>query len=151
MILDVLENAAFHVERNKGFAEAFKFLQRPDLKDLPAGKYPIDGDRVYAMIAIEPGRGKEGALLEAHRNYIDIQLVLEGVDEMGWRPTPTCVDQQGDYNEEQDALLFADPPDAWITTRPGSFVVFYPADAHMPSISDELLHKIIVKVPFADV
>ena len=97
MILDVLENAAFHVERNKGFAEAFKFLQRPDLKDLPAGKYPIDGDRVYAMIAIEPGRGKEGALLEAHRNYIDIQLVLEGVDEMGWRPLKKLHSKSGEY------------------------------------------------------
>jgi len=32
-----------------------------------------------------PGRAREAAKLECHRRYIDIQLVLEGVDEMGWK------------------------------------------------------------------
>jgi len=151
MILDILENAKFHVDRNKGFEKAFEFLARPDLKDLAAGKYEIDGDRVYAMVQIGPGREKEGALLEAHRDYIDIQLVLEGLDEMGWKATSTCVNPKGEYIADDDARLYSDSPDAWITVGAGSFVVFYPADAHMPSISDGQLHKVVIKVPFADV
>jgi biofilm protein TabA len=41
------------------------FLSRPDLRELPVGKHDIDGERIYAMISKDPGRGKEGALLEA--------------------------------------------------------------------------------------
>jgi YhcH/YjgK/YiaL family protein len=74
MILDVLKNAQFHVNRNPGMAKAFAFLERPDLKDLPVGTYEIDGKRVYAMVQIGAGRPREGAMLEAHREYIDIQV-----------------------------------------------------------------------------
>ncbi len=151
MILDVLKNAQFHVNRNPGMAKAFAFLERPDLKDLPVGTYEIDGKRVYAMVQIGAGRPREGAMLEAHREYIDIQVVLDGVDEMGWKPTPTCEQLDMEYDPGADAMLFADEPDAWITTRPGSFVIYYPADAHMPNISTDVLHKIVVKVPFAEV
>ena len=151
MVLDVLHNAKFYVDRNPGMAKAFEFLLRPDAKDLPAGTYEIDGDRVYAMVQTNPGRPREGALLEAHREYIDIQLVLAGVDEMGWRPTQSCKQLDREYDPESDAMLYSDEPDAWITTRPGSFVIYYPEDAHMPNVSEDTLHKIVVKVPFADV
>ena len=66
MILDVLENAHRYLPLNKGFAKAFEFLMRPDLKELPVDKYEIDGNRVYAMVAKDPGRKKEDALLETH-------------------------------------------------------------------------------------
>jgi len=35
MILDALENAHRYLALNKGFAKAFEFLLRPDLKELP--------------------------------------------------------------------------------------------------------------------
>ncbi|MCE5210457.1 MAG: YhcH/YjgK/YiaL family protein, partial [Deltaproteobacteria bacterium] len=96
MISDVLENAHRYLALHKGFAEAFDFLLRPDLKELPAGKHEIDGENVYAIVAKEYGRRKEDALLETHEKYIDIQLILAGTDEMGWKPGSLCKKPSGE-------------------------------------------------------
>lgn len=149
MILDVLENAQHYLVMGKGFARAFAFLLRPDLKELPAGRYEVDGERVYAMVSRGPGRSKEDALLEAHERYIDIQLVLSGTDNMGWKPRSSCSRPSGAYDDASDVQFFADEPDAWMPVESGAFAVFFPEDAHMPLISSGQLHKVVVKVAAA--
>ena len=89
---------------------------------------------------------KEDALIEAHDKFIDIQLVLEGTDNMEWKPKTSCLKPPGEYNRETDAQFFADHPDTWIKTKSGSFVIFFPENAHMPLISLGQLHKVVVKV-----
>ena len=146
MILDTLENVYRYSPLNKGFKKAIEFLLRPDLNELPVDKYEIDGDRVYAMVAKDPGRKKEDALLEIHREYIDIQVVLKGTDEMGWRSITSCKQPSGEYNKKSDILFYDDEPTAWLPVESGFFVIFFPEDAHMPLISSGQLHKVIVKV-----
>jgi len=146
MILDVLGNAHRCLALNKGFSKAVAFLLRPDLIELPVGRYEIDGDRVYAMVAKDQGRRKEDALLETHEKYIDIQLVLAGTDDMGWKSKSSCKKPTGEYDTESDIQFFADDPDVWIPVKRDFFVIFFPEDAHMPLISAGQLHKVIVKV-----
>ena len=146
MILDVLENANRYLPLNHGFAKAFEFLMRSDLQELSVGRYEIDGDRVYAMVAKEPGRRKEDALLEIHEKYIDIQLVLAGTDDMGWKHKSSCKHPAGEYDPEDDIQFFADKPDAWLATASGAFAIFFPEDAHLPLVSSGDIHKVVVKV-----
>lgn len=146
MILDVLENAHRYVALHQGFAQAFEFLGRPDLPELPAETYEIDGERVYAMVAKETGRKKEAALLETHERYIDIQLVLAGTDTMGWRAKSLCQQPAGEYDPETDLQFFTDEPDVWLPTPRGAFAIFFPEDAHMPLISSGQIHKVVVKI-----
>lgn len=146
MILDTLENAEKYIALHRGFAAAFAFLGRPDLRDLPVGKHEIDADRVYAIVAKEPGRRKEDAQLETHDRHIDIQFILSGTDTMGWKPKSSCRQPAKEYDEVKDIEFFSDEPDAWIAVRPGAFAIFFPEDAHLPLISDGLIHKVIVKV-----
>jgi YhcH/YjgK/YiaL family protein len=146
MILDVLENAHRYLALNKGFVKAIEFLLCPDLKELPVGKYEIDGDRVYATVSKDPGRKKEDALLETHEKYIDIQLVVAGTDDMGWKPKLSCKQPSGEYDQKRDVQFFADDPEVWLATKSGSFAIFFPEDAHMPLISSGQLHKVVVKV-----
>ncbi|MCE5212674.1 MAG: YhcH/YjgK/YiaL family protein, partial [Deltaproteobacteria bacterium] len=96
--------------------------------------------------AKEYGRRKEDALLETHEKYIDIQLILAGTDEMGWKPGSLCKKPSGEYDQKNDEQVFTDEPDAWISTQSGSFVIFFPEDAHMPLISSGRIHKVVVKV-----
>ena len=149
MILDVLENAHRYQDLHKGFAKAMKFLLRRDLKELPLGKYEIDGDRVYAMVSKEPGRGKGEAPLETHEKYIDIQLVLAGTDDMGWKPKSLCKRPSDRYDKENDIQFFTDQPAAWLSVESGSFAIFFREDAHAPLISPGELHKVVVKVAAA--
>ena len=149
MILDILGNAHCYLALNKGFAKAIEFLLRPDLKDLPVDKYEIDAERVYAIVSRSPGRKKEEAQLEAHEKYIDIQLVLAGTDDMGWKPKSLCKQPAGEYDQKTDVQFFMDEPDAWLSTESGAFAIFFPEDAHMPLISSGQLHKVVVKVAVA--
>jgi biofilm protein TabA len=146
MILDILENGHQYFGLNPGFKKAFQFLVRSDITELPTDRFEIDGDRVYAMVAKDMGRRKEDALLETHQKYIDIQLILAGTDNMGWKPRSSCKQPSGVYDQETDLQFFSDQPDAWLTTKPGAFAIFFPEDAHMPLISPEQLHKVVVKI-----
>ena len=149
MILDVLENANRYLAFHKGFAKAFDFLLQPDLKELPVGKYEIDGNLIYAMVSKEHGRRKEDALLETHEKYIDIQLILMGTDDMGWKPKSLCKKPAGKYDQKNDEQIFMDEPDAWLSAKSGAFAIFFPEDAHMPLISSDQIHKVIIKVAVA--
>ena len=146
MILDILKNADLYLNLNDGFEKAFEFLQRSDLDKLKADRYEIDGDRVFAMVAKEQGRNKSDAKLETHVKYIDIQMVLSGVDNMGWRPKIDCNHQSTEYDVEKDIQFFNDDPSAWISVESGVFAIFFPHDAHLPLISSEKIHKVVVKI-----
>lgn len=146
MIMDVVNNAPRYVTLHKGFSKAIDFLLRPDLKDLPEAKYEIEGDRIYAMVSKDFGQKREDALLETHEKYIDIQLVLAGTDDMGWKPKTWCDQPAGAYDEQADLQFFTDKPAAWLAAKSGTFVIFFPEDAHMPMISSGQIHKVVVKI-----
>ena len=146
MILDVLENVHRYTALHPLFAQAFQFLARPDLKELPLGKYEIEGDRLFAIVAKEPGRTKEEAVLEAHRKYIDIQFLLDGIDTMGWKAKSRCIQPIREYDPTADEQCFSDTPEDWVAVHPSAFVIFFPEDAHAPLVSPRVLHKVVVKV-----
>ena len=146
MILDRLENAQRYVALHPEFAKAFTFLRQPRLESLALQKIEIDGTRVYATPAKSQARPRAEAKLEAHRKYIDIQYVISGVDEMGWKSRSTCHQVDTPYNTEKDYELFSDPADSWIAVGPGMFTVFFPDDAHAPLVGKGELHKIVIKI-----
>ncbi len=146
MIFDLLENARLYSALNIGFPKAMEFLLSPGLEELPVGKYKIEGESLYAMVAKDHGRRKEDALLETHEKYIDIQLVLAGTDHMGWKPKSSCKNPSGGYDKDDDIQFFTDVPDVWFPTGSGFFAIFFPEDAHMPLISEGEIHKVVVKV-----
>lgn len=39
--------------------------------------------------------------------------------------------------------LYTANPDAWVAVKHDAFAVFFPQDAHMPLISDALIHKVV--------
>lgn len=146
MILDILDNADRYNALHNNFTKAFQFLKRTDLKTLAEGRYDIDGDHVFAIVAKDQGREKNEAQLEFHNKYIDIQMVLEGVDEMGWKARCACTGIENPYDPENDIQFVADTPTAWAKTEPGHFAIFFPEDAHLPLIGKGIIHKIIVKI-----
>ena len=146
MILDVIDNLSHYSSLNKGLGKAIEFLSRQNLDLLPVGKHEIDGRHAFVIVTKNIGRKKEDAQLEAHEQYIDIQIVLGGADSIGWKTINQCSKPTSVYNEERDVKYFADVPDVWVSVKSGLFAIFFPADAHMPSISPELIHKIVVKV-----
>ena len=146
IILDRLENADNYFDMHADFEKAFAFLRQSNLADLPAERHAIDGERIFCIISKGPGRSRAEAKLEAHRKYIDIQYVIAGADEMGWKPTADCKRVDTAYNAEKDIEFFNDKPVNWTEVPAGSFVIFFPQDAHAPLVGSEEIHKAVLKI-----
>ena len=146
MILATLAEAERYSAQHPLFPRAFGFLRSTNLQVLAPGKHTVDGERIFAIVESCNGRTRAEAKLECHRRYIDIQLVLDGIDEMGWKPVAECVDPATDYDAARDIRFFNDTPSSWIATPPGSFCLFFPDDAHAPLVSDGLIRKVVLKI-----
>ena len=146
MILDRLANAGLYAPLHPRFAAAFRFLEQTDLAALPDGEHELDGRGLFVAVETIPGRGREGAKIEAHRRYIDIHVAIGCRDEIGLKPVADCRDVELDYDEGHDASLFRDRPESWVALPPGSFAVFFPDDGHAPLAVAGPVRKAVVKV-----
>ena len=146
MIIDSLANGRHYLNLHPGFKAAFQYLENPAHQSLPAGRHPIDGERLYAMVIRSPGKGQAKVISEIHRKYIDIQFAVQGTDTMGWLNLGDCKKIEKPFDAAKDCGLFADPPAVWFDLPPGHFALFYPWDAHAPMCGTGDLHKIVVKV-----
>jgi YhcH/YjgK/YiaL family protein len=146
MILDTIANAERYVALHPLFSQAFDFMRNNDLNTLAPGRHSILGTELFAIVEHVSGRTREAAQLECHRKYIDIQLILHGVDEMGWKPLADCLKPMSDYNAQADIQFFYDYPASWISTPAESFCIFFPEDTHAPLVSADHIHKIVLKI-----
>jgi len=147
MIIDKLANSGQYLALHPGFKAAFDHLASIDLNALEVGKYDVDGVK-YAVMA-KDGATKEaaGEKFECHDKNIDIQVLISGVESMGWTPRNDCKSPKADYNAEKDVTFYADAAEMYFTLHAGEFVIFYPNDVHAPMIGDGFIKKLVVKVP----
>jgi YhcH/YjgK/YiaL family protein len=146
MILDSIRNAASILALNPLFKQAFDYIQSNDLSKMEPGKTLLDGDKLFISIMELDGKTPEAAKMEAHRKYIDIQVVISGVETMGWTAIEHCTNELDPYNAEKDLQFFSDKPTTYVTVHAGEFAVFFPEDGHAPGISDGPIKKAVVKV-----
>ena len=146
MIFSSLSQSHRYAALHPLFPRAFDYIRNTDLYALAPGRYNIVGEDLIAIVEQVPGRTREMAKLEAHRRYVDIQLVLEGVDEMGWKPLSECHQPLDNHSSERDIQFFHDAPAAWIATPADHFCIFFPEDAHAPLVSSGRIRKVIFKI-----
>lgn len=149
MILDTLTNLDRYATLHPLFPQVIVFLRETNLQTLTTGIHPIIENRLFVIVQEAQGRARAEAKLECHRKYIDIQLVLEGNDEMGWKPLAACQQPVSDYSEERDIRLFNDAADSWISTPTNAFCIFFPQDAHAPLVSTGIMRKLVFKIAVA--
>lgn len=146
MIFDLMSNADRYTALHSGFKAAFEYLRTHDVTKLEAGKHEIDGERLAIMVNKCTGRGIQGAKLEAHKKYIDIQLTVQGTEVIGWKNVGTCTQVETPYVDSADIAFYKDPSDVWLTVPPGTFAVFYPEDAHAPLAGEGDVVKGVMKI-----
>lgn len=146
MILDSLANAERYTALHPLFARAFDYLRSTDLKAIDSGRFNLDGENLIAIFSKGAGRERASAKLECHRRYIDIQYIISGSDEMGWKPLHDCQQPVSEFNSDKDIQFFNDVVDSWVNTPAGSFTLFFPTDAHAPLVSSGEIHKVVLKI-----
>ncbi len=146
MIFSALSQASRYGALHPLFPRAFDYIRDTDLFALAPGRYPILGDDLIAIVELVQGKDREMARLEAHRRYIDIQLVLDGDETMGWKPLSDCLNPVSEHSMEKDIRFFHDAPASWIAVPPDHFCIFFPEDAHAPLVSAGQVRKVIFKI-----
>jgi YhcH/YjgK/YiaL family protein len=146
MILDSLNNTERYEALHPLFKKAFDFLKNTDFSKLEDGKHIIEGDDLYVNIFTITGKDKHDAVLEIHKEYIDIQTPLLGVEKIGWKPTSDLMAEKKLYDVESDCALYADKPTARTKIYPGQFAIYFPSDGHAPGIGRGSIRKAVVKI-----
>ncbi len=151
MILSSISQSSRYATLHPLFQRAFDYIRDTDLYALAPGRYDIVGDELFAIVEHVEGRTRELARLECHRKYIDIQLVLEGDEAMGWKPLADCHNPVGAFSMEKDIQFFIDAPASWVPVPPDHFCIFFPEDAHAPLVGSGQVRKVIFKVAMESV
>lgn len=149
----MIVNNAFEVNKydylQDRFKKAYEFLQRKDLKDLPTGKYEIDGDDVFAMVQEYETSPEKKLQLESHKKYFDIQYMIEG-EEIFLETDARILNVKIPYDEASDVMFYEDCEK--VTTvylTDGQMAVVAPEEAHKPRCAvgrPMKVRKIVVKV-----
>ena len=146
MILDKLENADWYFDSVPGLKEFMKFYNENDLEELPACKIFLDGKDLFVNIVDFKGKEESKCRMEAHKDYLDIQIPLGDDEVMGWKAQVDCQDVTQEYDEGKDVEFYGDKATAKFTVPAGHFAVFFPSDAHQPGIAPgKEYRKLIVK------
>lgn len=85
-------------------------------------------------------------VLEVHRRYLDVHILLEGEETIGWSPLAELKEEKQAYDAEADCALYTDRPSIYVTLRPGQWLMAWPEDAHAPVIGQGKIRKLIAKV-----
>lgn len=146
MVIDKLEHIGEYVSLHPLFAQVAEFLKSTDWATLEIGKKELKGKELWVNVAQTQPKASEEARLEAHKEYIDIQIPVSDVEVMGYTPLQEELPVSTPYNAEKDIMFFDGPAESYLTVKPGMFAIFFPQDVHAPGITPKGVKKIIVKI-----
>ena len=66
----------------KAVERALEFLKAHDFTTFVGGRYPIEGDLMYANVDIVNTRIYEETKIEGHKDYMDVQFLVTGEEQM---------------------------------------------------------------------
>ncbi len=132
---------------------ALDYLEKTDFTALSAGKYTVDGDKVFALVQ-EPRTAERGECRwESHEKYIDIQYLISGREQIGFQSTGALAVAEP-YDAGRDIAFYTDNGKGFfVPLEPGSFVVCFPHDAHMPLVcadTSEPIKKVVMKIKMSE-
>ncbi len=126
---------------------ALSQLASPRIKELPVGKTDLIPGKAWFTIQ-EPETKPSGEVpYEAHREFIDIQMTLEGEELIGYAPVVRMA-PTGDYDEDEDIQYFKGEG-TLLNCSGGMFAIFFPEDAHQPCVAPGApgkVRKVVVKI-----
>ena len=114
-------------------AEALAFMENVKFDEMELGRHDINED-FFLLVQKYDSKEATEMRFESHKNYVDIQYVVEGKESIGIAPVSVMeVDEA--YIPERDVEFYHDKEDAakFVLTT-GSYAILYPADAHKPGV-----------------
>jgi biofilm protein TabA len=150
MITSTLAQLHWYTIISPNFEKAIRFALTTDFTPLETGKYPIDGDNVFAIVNEYTTKPLSECDPESHQDYADIQLMIKGAEKFGYTPLAEQT-ASTPYDPEKDVAFYtlAEEDLSYITLEAGQFIIFFPTDIHQPEVftrQPDLVKKVVIKV-----
>lgn len=152
MILGQIEQLDLLPYLPQKIKQAIEWIRDEVHENTPNGKYEMDGDRCFVIVAEDVPRILADANPEFHRRYIDVQIVLAGAEAFGVCLQKGSAEVILDNRLENDDIAFIQTPsnESVVILKAGDFICFYPNEIHKPlGFVDESITKIkkaIIKI-----
>ncbi len=126
MIVDKTKNIKFYKALLPNLDNALEALDSLG-KDPQKGRYEFEGG--YFMIQEGETHSVSDGDYEAHRKYIDVQIIISGSELVGWADT-SCLKETDGYDSEKDKEMLSGPDEYCVKVSEGMFWAAFPQDAH---------------------
>ncbi|EKN65235.1 hypothetical protein BABA_21361 [Neobacillus bataviensis LMG 21833] len=133
---------------NEKFDKAFEYIQNTNVDHLEPGSYELEGEELFLNVVEYETKNAEERVWESHKKYIDIQIILEGKEFIGYELFDRMTIKE-DYNEENDIYFLEGNLQSRVLLQKGDFIICYPQDAHMAGMmvnGQEKVRKAVFKV-----
>lgn len=149
MIFDKLKNVNLYKGLSANLDKALDIVAAENFADKENGRYEIEGDDIFYMVQEYQTRPIAQGRLEAHRKYIDIQIIVEGSEIIGIENLNSHAEETA-YDDKSD-IIFYEKTDVMtkLNISIGRFAVLFPDDLHMPCVTESLpapVKKVVFKV-----
>jgi len=119
----------------------------PSLED---GAHSVRGGTIVARVHTGHTSPASAAVLESHRAYVDVHVVLDGRETIAVWPADR-LHVRTPYDDKQDVTLYDLPADEGVRLNltPGFFAIFFPQNAHMTQLMDQrpaAIKKLVMKI-----
>ena len=130
--------------------QGLAYLRTTDFSQMAAGKYPIAGESMFALVQDPLTQAWDTGLPEFHARYLDIQYLLEGEEAIGYAPADAGLPRITDHLAERDIAFVAQQNhEARLVMRPGMYAIFFPGELHRPCRAAGLpmqIKKVVIKI-----
>lgn len=146
MIVSNLQNSERIESIHPLFKQLFDYVKTHDLLHTECGRIELAGDDLFINNVNPTCVSASDQVLEVHRDYIDVHILLEGKERIGWKALEDVTDLKQAYQKEGDCALYSDTPTSFVDLLPGQFLIVFPEDPHAPVIGEGKIRKLIGKV-----
>ena len=127
--------------------ECFAYAAAHNLAQYEPGAHEIDGKRLFVNIVRYTTTTAENRFWEAHRDYLDLHLMLQGTEQIDLNFIANM--KQKEYEPANDFLPLEGGRNSSVILREGDFLICYPNDAHRTAVQagePETIKKAIFKI-----
>ena len=133
MIFGNLQNLGEYPFLDAQIRECFAYAEAHDLMGFEKGSHAIDGERLFVNIVEYTTTTPENRFWEAHRDYLDLHLMLHGAEQIDLNFIQNM--EQKEYVPQDDFLPMDGEKNSAGILRDGDFPVCYPSDGHRTAVA----------------
>ena len=150
MIFDKMSNISDYYDEYPKLKKVGEFAERIEQENLTDGSYEIDGKDIFANIMTYKSKQQtDESMFEAHKDYIDVQYIIQGVEKIRFAPLDSVELVEERYSKGNDIAFYEGYSKFDFILTKGTFLYLTPDEAHLPGLSadkDVTVRKVVFKV-----